>query len=137
MSLSVTQRIALKNLAQFQPIFSASDFQLYEVKSVVKGNRLITSAAPYYHPEFARFLDLLSRNRLFQAGGEGDSRLLDDETALSQATPEELGSVLAYLSRAEQYSPGSWVSAFHSGALDRILKRAAELSTPTGEPSHG
>ena len=131
MSLSATQRIALKNLAQFQPIFSASDFQLYTSPDGPH------SSPPHYHPEFARFLDLLSRNRLVQAGGKGDSQLLDDAAALSCATPEELGSVLAYLSRAEHYSPGSWVSAFTSGSLDRILTCAAELSSPTGEASHG
>jgi hypothetical protein len=53
--------------------------------------------------------------------------LRDDPDALARATPDQLARLLTVLIRQERFSEGSLASAFESGLLTGIVRRAAQL----------
>ena len=58
-------------------------------------------------------------------------QLRDEPGVLEDATPEQLERLLTVLIRQERFVDGALESAFESGLLVRILKRAAVLAKDT------
>jgi hypothetical protein len=59
---------------------------------------------------------------------EEATRLRDDPAALAQATAEQLSHLLTVLARQDHFGCDAMTSAFRSGLLNRIVRRANELS---------
>ena len=57
--------------------------------------------------------------------------LRDDRAVLAAATPEQLQHLVTWLVRAERFSDGGLESAFESGLLAAIARRAATLADGT------
>jgi len=56
-------------------------------------------------------------------------RLRDDSEALAKATPDQLAHLLTILIRQDRFCEGSLASAYDSGLLTGILRRAAALES--------
>jgi len=59
---------------------------------------------------------------------EGQS-LLNDRTALAQATPEQLVQLSTTLLRADRFTDGTLANAWASGLLRAMVERAAALTS--------
>ena len=59
--------------------------------------------------------------------------LRDDAAALAAATPEQLARLLTVLIRQDRFVEGALGSAYESGLLTSIVRRAAELVTAPDE----
>jgi hypothetical protein len=62
--------------------------------------------------------------------------LLEDPTAMRDATPEQLARVLTVIVRLERFSDGAMAGAVQSGLVPRLLRRAAVLAEETEEPAN-
>jgi hypothetical protein len=63
-------------------------------------------------------------------------RLRDEPAALANATPEQLARLLTVCIRQDRFVEGALASAFESGLLIGVLRRAAELAAATGKGGH-
>ena len=61
-------------------------------------------------------------------GSDEARRLRDDPGALDSATPGQLGRLLTVLVRQDRFVTGALISAFKSGLLVKILRRASVLA---------
>ena len=55
-------------------------------------------------------------------------RFWENTSALAEATPEQLGRLLAVLIRLDRIAEGTMITASDSGLLVSILRRAADLA---------
>ena len=59
--------------------------------------------------------------------------LRDDPVALERATPEQLSKLLTVIIRQDRFVEGALGSAFDSGLLTQIVRRASELASDQAE----
>ena len=123
----------LDALAEFVPRFESPDFQFgqMEVKPGIMPSYSFSDDA-------LRFIRVCTDMKWVQPFDWGEwmesseaVQLRDEPGALEDATPEQLELLLTVLIRQERFVDGALESAFESGLLVRILKRAAALAKDT------
>jgi len=58
--------------------------------------------------------------------------LMEDPTALAEATPDELSRLLTVCVRSDRFCEGALLGHFKSGLIGRIARRAAAINEPRG-----
>ena len=123
----------LDALAEFVPRFESPDFQFgqMEVKPGIMPSYSFSDDA-------LRFIQVCTDMKWVQPFDWGEWKesseavqLRDEPGALEAATPEQLERLLTVLIRQERFVDGALESAFESGLLVGILKRAAALAKDT------
>lgn len=128
---------SLKHLAAFLPDLEQPEFSAGEMRG---GNEMEPGILrmPYasYSEVVDRFIDYAYKyGWVIQdfdwpawAQSAEAIRLRDEESALECATAEQLIRLLTVLIRQERFSEGSLLTAFESGLMLRIVRRAAALA---------
>lgn len=120
----------LDALVRFLPRFESPDFEFGQMAA-----RL--GEMPFYSfsDDAMRFVEVCYELKWVQPFDWGEwkdtdeaVRLRDDPAALETATPDQLERLLTVLIRQERFVDGVLDSAFQSGLLLRILRRAAALA---------
>ena len=121
----------LEALAEFLPIFETPDFEF---------GRFVDEPGTFGYYSFSedasRFIDVCYEtkwvNLRFDWGAWTNSlealRLRDDPAALESATPDQLQNLLTVVIRQDRFVEGALASAFESGLLVSILRRAGVLA---------
>ena len=123
----------LDALAEFVSRFESSDFQFGQME--VKPG---TMPSYSFSDDALRFIRVCTDMKWVQPFDWGEWKesseavqLCDEPGALEDATPEQLERLLTVLIRQERFVDGALESAFESGLLARVLKRAAILAKGT------
>ena len=124
----------LNALAEFLPIFETPDFEF---------GHFVDEPGTFGYYSFSDdascFIDVCYEmkwvNLSFDWGAWKESpealQLRDDPAALGSATPNQLQNLLTVVIRQDRFVEGALASAFGSGLLVRILRRAAVLAEET------
>lgn len=125
-----TMKEKLDALAVFLPEFESPDFEFGQMESP-------PGEMPYYtlSPAALRFVEVCYDMRWVQPFDWAEWKdspeaiqLRDDPTTLEEATPDQLERLLTTAIRQDRFVEGALGSAFDSGLLTRILRRAAALA---------
>ncbi len=131
-----SSRHKLKALAAFDLIFTRQGFVFSMPPTSQDGEPLSLFSTSLLSPKGEEFLEMVIRHGWVLprfdwptwAKTEEAARLRDDPAALAQATAEQLSHLLTVLARQEHFGCDAMTSAFRSGLLNRIVRRANELA---------
>lgn len=126
----------LRTLADFFPIVTDPTFKAGEVVSPPRGDDGVMQMpfvsygeavhafleAAYAEGWVLRDFDWVSWKDTDEA-----ARLRDDPAVLTRATPEQLMRLLTVCIRQDRFSEGALLSAFESGLIRRVVRRAADI----------
>ncbi len=125
-----TLKERLDTLASFLPEFESRGFEFGTMRDKPDGTRS-------YHPSpsASRFTQVCSNLEWVEPfdwfdwkdSPEAD-RFWENTSAIAEATPEQLGRLLAVLIRLDRIAEGTMITASDSGLLVSILRRAATLA---------
>lgn len=131
----------LAGLAAFLPAFQAAEFKVGHWEGGTRQEGAIV--LPYFvlSDQAASFVDAAYRLGWVLTDFDWPAwketpeakRLRDDPAALANATPEQLARLLTVCIRQDRFVEGALESAFESGLLTGILRRAAELAATAGK----
>ena len=131
---------SLVSLAAFLSEFEAPAFNAGDVVAPQPEDGVYQMSYARYEPIVDRFrLEayrhgwILDFDWMEWTGSLEAKQLRDDEAALSQATPMQLMKLLTVCIRAERFSEGALLDAFHSGLILGIVRRAAALACDRGD----
>ena len=126
----------LRAIADFLPIFEAPGFQFgHWTASVETAPRMFTAGYYTLGDDAMAFVKAAAAHGWVVFGFDWMAwaptpeaqQLVHDETAMAQATPDQLAHLLTTCIRSDRFSEGALGEAFDSGLLTRILRRAAML----------
>lgn len=133
-SLNIKQR--LQRLGKFSSIFDAKGFQFGKI--VTNDPRTGQLLMPYYDfsSEASAFIDTCYQAGWVLEGFDWTTwintpeaiKLRDNPDAMASATPDQIAKLLTALVRQERFSDGTLASAFKSGLLLAISRRAMTLA---------
>jgi hypothetical protein len=129
-------RRQLKALASYLPVFTRESFVFAtlpvfddgETPSIFATCRLSEEAEAFLNMTIKTGWVLTNFDWPEWAMTEEACRLRDDPAALEQATAEQLAQLITVLVRQDHFGCHAMTSAFRSGLLNRIVRRANELA---------
>jgi len=130
----MTMHQRLVSLAAFLPVFTAPGFEFGRWPETDRASPFI----PFdFSPQAEELLDACYHSGWIQVfdwmswvGSSEAQSLRTDLGGLNKATPEQLSRLLTSLIRGERFCDGTLDSAFRSGLLVGILRRASALAKP-------
>jgi hypothetical protein len=127
----------LARLGAYAALFAADGFKFGEMRG---GEQIKPGVIemPWFHlgEAASKFVDLcysdgwvLERfDWMNWSGTEEAKDLFGDPDKLATATPQQLAQVLTAQIRADRFAEGTLAEAFETGLLERIVRRAKQLS---------
>lgn len=98
----------------------------------------ITMPYPVYHPDVAEFYHLAGQPCWsdYDYNPRQAFEMLEDDEFISQASIQDIKTMLTYCVRGERFSDGHWAAMLESGRVVAILKRLEALrrSMTGGQP---